>query len=210
MSVLHSLRRSESAAAAAEFALVVPIVIMLMFGLIDTGRLMYVLNRAEKATQIGVRMAVVTDPVSIGLVEEDYASSSLAAGELIPADRLGRFVCSSTACTCASGSCPANGSVDAESFAAIAARMDDILEGTTPANIRVSYSGSGFGFAGNPTGTGGGGSGATEAMEISPLVTVTLTDLEFRPFFLLGLVGFRLPAFSSSLPAEDSSGTFSN
>jgi hypothetical protein len=210
VSALRALFRSERAAAAAEFALVLPIAILLMFGMIDVGRLMYILNRAEKATQIGARMAVVTNPVSVGLVNEDYVDADTSAGELIPADRLGRFVCTSTVCVCETGECPADTSVDGLAFNNIANRMDDFLDGLTPANVRVAYSGSGFGYAGDPPGSKGGGSGAVEAMEITPLVSVSLTGLRFRSFFLLGLVNFELPPFSSSLPAEDSSGQYSN
>lgn len=210
MSRIVALLRSNRGAAAAEFALVLPIAIMLMFGLIDVGRLMYILNRAEKATQIGVRMAVVTDPVSVGLINEDYADSTLGAGELIPADRLGRFVCTNTQCTCETPDCPADATVDGVAFGNIAGRMDDILTGIAPANLRIAYSGSGFGYAGDPAGGGGGGGAPAEQMEITPLVTVSLTNLRFRSFFLLGLVNFTLPPFSSSMPAEDSSGQFSN
>lgn len=199
----------ERAAAAAEFALVLPLMLLLVFGIIDVGRYMYIINRAEKATQIGARMAVVTNPLSPDLIAADYVSGSLAAGELIPADQLGRLTCTSSGCTCTTSPCPSGGgAIDGAAHAVIVDRIDDILNGVTAANVEVSYSGSGFGFAG--TETGGGAGGATEAMEISPLVTVALTDLEFRPVTGLLLPIIDLPRFSSTLPAEDASGTVSH
>lgn len=161
-------------------------------------------------------MAAVTDPVSPGLIDADYASSTLPAGSLIPADRLGTLLCTSNGCECEADPCPSGAGVDSAALGRLAVRMNDILDGIGEANVEVRYSGSGFGYAGNPTGSsggtggGGGGSGAVEAMEISPLITVSVTDLEFAPIFLAGLIGFELPPFSSSLPAEDSSGQVSN
>ena len=63
MRTVRRLLNSEGAASAAEFALVLPLLLLLLFGIIDAGRFMWECNRAEKATQMGVRFAVVTDPV---------------------------------------------------------------------------------------------------------------------------------------------------
>ena len=58
-----ALIRDERGASAAEFALVLPLLLLLLFGIIDAGRLAWEFNRAEKATQVGARVAVVTDPI---------------------------------------------------------------------------------------------------------------------------------------------------
>jgi hypothetical protein len=47
-------------------------------------------------------------------------------------------------------------------------------------------------------------------MEISPLITVTLKDLEFRPITALLLARMGMPQFSTTLTAEDASGQYSN
>ena len=57
----------------------------------------------------------------------------------------------------------------------------------------------GLGFAGDPNG-----------MEIAPLVTVELIGVQFRPLVLFNSVAFNLPAFRTTLTAEDSSGSQSN
>jgi len=66
-------------------------------------------------------------------------------------------------------------------------------------NVTVEYSGSGLGYAGNPTGP-----------DVSPLVTVKLSNLQFRPLTSLMLATFTMPSFTTSLTAEDLSGAQSN
>jgi len=180
--------------------MVVPVLVVMLFGSIDVGRFMWEMNQAEKATQVGARFAVVTTPVSPGLVDADYISGTVKAGDLIPATALGSLSCTSTGCVCDS-TCPGvnNLSVDSAAFNAIVARMQMFKPDIAAANVRVTYRGSGFGFAG----------GASGSMEISPLVTVSLTEVRFAPITTFLLKNIRLPDFSSTLPAEDASGTFS-
>ena len=110
--LLASCLRSRRAAGGAEFALILPVLIALLFGVIDVGRFMWQLNQAEKATQVGARMAIVTTPVSPGLVAHNFASGSIPAGSTIPASALTGLACTSATCTC-EGTCPiANLAVD--------------------------------------------------------------------------------------------------
>jgi hypothetical protein len=74
-------------------------------------------------------------------------------------------------------------------------------------NVIVRYQGSGFGMAEAAAGGGGGGA---EQMEISPLVTVTLTGVQFRPLTTFALKTITMPDFSTTLTAEDASGQYSN
>lgn len=188
------------AASAVEFALVLPLLMLMLFGTIDVGRFMWAVNEAEKATQAGARFAVVTTPVSPGLVDTDFESASLPAGDLIPATALGALTCTSTACTC-SGTCPVTDlSVDSTAFDAIVARMAAMDPSIAAANVEVTYRGSGFGFAGGPAGQ----------MQVSPLVTVSLKNLDFIPITSFLLAQIPMPAASTTLPAEDSSGSYSN
>lgn len=80
------------------------------------------------------------------------------------------------------------------------ARINSIKKDAGPGNIVVEYRGSGLGYAGDPNG-----------MEISPLVTVRLQNLNFRPLmtamFARSMV---LPEFSYTLTMEDANGTSSN
>ncbi|WP_246444371.1 TadE family protein [Sphingomonas sediminicola] len=58
-----NILRRDDGATAAEFAMVLPLLILFLFGIIDVGRYMWTLNQVEKATQMGARMAVVTNMV---------------------------------------------------------------------------------------------------------------------------------------------------
>jgi hypothetical protein len=204
------LQRCTRAATAAEFALVLPLLLIFILGTIDVGRYMWEVNEAEKATQVGARMAVVTNPVSTGLIDADFASATVPAGTLIPADALGALRCVAAECICTGCPTAIGTGVDSTAFGAIVARMAQIKPGIAAANVVITYRGSGFGFAGNSAG-GGGGSAPPDTMEISPLVTVGLQNVEFRPITLALFDGnIAMPSFSTTMTAEDSSGAFSN
>ncbi len=207
MTALLRLWHCNRAASAAEFALVLPLLLILLFGVIDVGRFMWEVNQAEKATQVGARMAVVTNPVSAGLVEASFAGTVLP-GELIPASALGNLVCTATECTCLDCPTAIGTGVDSAAFTAIVTRMAQIKPGITDANVEVTYRGSGFGFAGSAATSGG--SSVPETMEISPLVTVSLKDVEFTPITSLLLTSIDLPSFTTTMTAEDSAGQYSN
>jgi Flp pilus assembly protein TadG len=214
MRIVSRLLDSTRAASAAEFALVLPLFLILLFGVIDAGRFMWEYNEAEKATQVGARVAIVTDVLSSGLRDEDYAGKTVdgetvGAGDRIPAGALGTLKCTSSGCTCEVTPCPAVGTFDSDTFEDIVvARMKQIYPAIEAENVEVRYSGSGLGTAASST--GGGGGGATESMEVSPLITVTLKDLQFRPITALLFATIDMPSFSTTLTAEDASGAYSN
>lgn len=57
--------RGESGAAVVEFALVLPLILILVFGIIDVGRLMFTANSLTSAVREGARFAAVqTNPTS--------------------------------------------------------------------------------------------------------------------------------------------------
>jgi hypothetical protein len=77
--------------------------------------------------------------------------------------------------------------------------MQQIKPDIAADNVEVVYRGSGLGYAGDPTG-----------MAMSPLVTVRLKDLEFRPVTALLFASITMPSFATTLTAEDSVGSLSN
>lgn len=194
---MHRLLSDCRAATAVEFALVTPVLLMFLLGIIDTGRLMWTWNRAEKATQLGVRQAVVIDPVASGLASYSYAiSGGIGQGDVVPQSAFGGVECDATACAClgeGGGSCPFGTAWDAKSFAALVTAMSGIMSEIGASNVVVDYRYSGLGFAGDPNGP-----------DVAPLVTVSLRNLTFRPVILLGAVTFSLPSFSATLTMEGS------
>ena len=66
-------------------------------------------------------------------------------------------------------------------------------------NETVNYNNVGLGFAGDPDGP-----------DVSTLVTVALTGLEFRPITCLVLCTINMPSFRAALTLEDASGSKSN
>lgn len=212
MKLAHRLLRDASGASAAEFGLVLPLFLVLLFGIIDAGRFMWEANEAEKATQVGARVAIVTDVMSSGLRDEDYAGKNIGGttlneGDLIPAAALGSVKCTSTGCTCETAPCPTNlGTFNTTVFTnVLVTRMKRMYPSIKPENVEIRYRGSGLGVAEAAT----GGSG-TEQLEISPLVTVTLTGVQFRPLTTFTLKTVTMPDFSTTLTAEDASGSVSN
>jgi Flp pilus assembly protein TadG len=208
------LIRSTSGTSAVEFALVLPLFLILLLGTIDAGRFLWEYNEAEKATQVGARVAIVTDVLAPGLRDENYAGQTvngvkIASGGRIPAGALGTIVCNSTTCTCETTPCPSNlGTFDSTIFTnVLLARMQAIDPAIQAENVEVRYSGSGLGTAGT---AGGGGGGGTETLEISPLVTVTLKDMTFTPITSLLFASIPMPDLHTTLTAEDASGEYSN
>jgi hypothetical protein len=211
MIALRKFAICDRGASGAEFALTLPLLLILLLGTVDAGRFLWEVNRAEKATQMGARYAVVTSPVSTGLINADFESAGLSAGDLIPADMIGKLECTRSTCTCTDCAVTVGSAVDTARFDAIVARMQAMDPTIEADNVRVIYRGSGFGFAGDAGGGGGGGGGgATETMEISPLVTVSLVNVPFQPITSFMLASVTLPAFSTTLTAEDASGEYSN
>lgn len=196
--------RNQQGAAGAEFALVLPLMLILIFGTIDVGRFMWEVNLAEKATQMGARFAAVTSPVSTGLVNADFVGGAIKAGDLIPADMIGSVECTRSTCSCTDCAVTVGSGVDTAAFDAIVARMQAFDGNIDASNVKVTYHGSGFGFAGDSP------IAKTETMEISPLVTVSLVDVPFVPITSMFLLNLKMPTASTTLPAEDASGSYSN
>ena len=201
---LNQLRVADSGSSAAEFAFVLPLLLVFIFGIIDVGRAMWMINEAAKATQAGARFAVATDLVPTGLNTYDFAvDGGLTQGATIPENQFGGIECTSAGCQCKSGAtCPAStyGTFSTAAFNRIVARMHAIMPDVTAANVRVDYAYSGIGFAGDPN-----------AADVAPLVRVSLRNLRFQPItFLLFNGSINIPASSTALPLEDGRGTVSN
>ena len=194
--------RDTRAASAAEFVLVLPLLALLVFATIDAGWYAWQINLAEKATQAGARMAVVTDPVASGLTSETYNSATygLSQGDTIPASALGLLTCKGSSCTCTTSPCPSSLTFNSTAFNAIVGRMQAYDGRVQAANVVVEYRGSGLGYAGDPSG-----------MQIAPLVTVKLQNMQMNALSsYVWKAAIQLPDFAYSLTMEDGSGSNTN
>jgi hypothetical protein len=201
MTTLRRLLRSERGAGAAEFALVLPLLLLLLLGIIDAGRFLWEYNRAEKATQMGVRFAVVTNMVPAGLATHSFSvSDGIPQGTPVPIANFNYATCNNANCgTCAGSVCGAIG-YDTAAFNRIVQRMQHIYPPISPANVQVIYKNVGLGFAGDPWGS-----------DVSTLVTVRLTGMTFQPITCLIITcSIGMPDFRAALTLEDASGRESN
>ncbi|MEY4721438.1 MAG: hypothetical protein RIQ46_1163 [Pseudomonadota bacterium] len=203
--------RCRRGATAAEFAMVLPLALLLLFGIFDTGRYAWDVNQAEKAVQMGARYAVATALVADGLNSWELADyNTYCGGDLRPGDpvcraALGQISCTGTGsgatCRCDAAPCPDVGAVNDEAFAAIVARMRYIMPRIAPENVTVRYAGSGLGFAGDPSVDGDG----NPLSDIAPVVTVQVHGLTLRTMTMFG-GEIALPRAASSLTLEDGDG----
>ena len=181
-----------------EFTLVLPLLLFFLLGFIDAGRAMWTINRAEKATQMGVRYAITTDMVAAGLGSYVFTQSGLAQGDSIPTSAFVGVTCDSTTCT-NKGAGPPPG-YSATAFNNLVARMRFFYPEITPANVIIEYDNSGIGYAGDPN-----------APDVAALVTVRLVNVTFQPFSTYAFAGpLTLPEFRSALTMEDGTGTVAN
>lgn len=205
MRAFNRCLRSGRGGTAAEFALVLPVLLFFLFGIIDAGRLMWTWNKAEKATQMGARYAVVTGPVPSGLVNFSFVGvGGLTQGDNVPAGAYGTMTCEqpsgTVTCACATGTCPWGTGATAQSFTNVYDRMRRFFPELAASNVLIDYSPSGLGFAGDPNGA-----------DIAPLVTVRLRNMTFMPI-MMRIFGstIALPDFRASLTLEDAAGNVSN
>lgn len=200
--------RDERGGGAVEFALVLPFLMLMLFGIIDCGRWLWYYNMASKATQAGARVAAVTQIIPSGLASKSYVGEvvggvTLTQGDVIPASALPTITCSKSggavSCSCPSCSGLTLTPYNATGWNSIISQMQNMYPGIADTNVTVEYRGSGVGYAGDPGG-----------MDVSPLVTVRLKQLTFRPITGFLLATMTMPEFATTLTAEDAVGTVSN
>ena len=192
-----NMARAQRGSSSVEFALVLPLLIMFLLGIIDAGRLMWSYNRAEKAAQMAARYAAVTDLVPSTLATRDFtlqANGAVVGGQPVPTN-----VFSSTTCT--SGSCTGGWGYSGTAFTNVVDRVRLFMPEIGAGNVQIQYDNVGLGYAGDPNGP-----------DVAPLITVSLINLQFRPlvFRLFGGATLQLATVSASVTGEDLSGTVSN
>ena len=197
MAPAKRFHRDETGAVLVEFAVVLPLFLILLFTVIDFGQIYFRWILAEKATHIAARLAVVRPPICAGVPTFNDRTPGLP--KVLPFG---------TSCGAAAGLCADPGPVTCTGDAAVGEGFDDIIgavggflpAAVEPANIRMTYSFADLGFLGGP---------------YVPLVTVELVGDVDVPFItplgrLLqafyggnGLDDPTMPSMRATLPAED-------
>ena len=215
------LLTEQAGAAMVELTIVAALLLTLVLGFVDFGYAFYQWNAATKAVQVGVRLAVVSNPVATGLPGETVTSTASLIGEPLPADQFS-YSCTAdaagvaTCARCDSAAVCAGAGVDQAAFDLIYYGDDavsqgcgtvvvgdrpgicDFLSSLGPENVQIEYVATGLGYWTRPGGP-------------VPTVRVSLQNVQFQFFFLSGLLGFAnitMPSMLSTITGEDLSTTF--
>ena len=195
--------RDDRGSSAAEFALILPLFLLFLLGLIDVGRFAWSFNELEKATQTGARWAVATDMIPSALITYSFAvQGGITQGTVVPLTAFPGVHCVGSAagtptCTCIA-TCNFSPAGNAAAFATLLTRMRQIYPSIPATSLNVDYDWSGIGFSGDPNGP-----------DVSPIVTVSVKNLTFPLLFMLG-TSVPLPTSRYSMTLEDGQGTVSN
>lgn len=197
-----------------EAALIMPVLLVLLFGALDVAMYSWQRNRAYEAAQMGARLLVTSSPVGIGDGLPDASGAPIPSWD---ATKLGKpclaadgtNICpmpggvGGVSCTYVSStSCTSGYAADNTQFTALATRL-----GLNPKDIRVEYRANSTGFVGRPGAVG---------------VNVTVTVCQpYRSFLMKALGGWTYTAqtcagypnssdpkvaASATLPSEDMAG----
>ncbi len=198
MARLREFRRDSSGSVLVEFAIVLPLFLILLFAIIDFGQIYLHWILAEKATHLAVRLAVVRPPLCAGVPTFNDRAST--ASLVLPFG---------SSCAADSGLCADPDPITCSGATAISDGFDDIIgrvgsflpAGIQAEDIQLTYSSAKLGFLGGP---------------YVPMVSVELNDDVEVPFItplgpLLqafygggpGLDNPSMPTMRATLPAED-------
>lgn len=178
--------KAEDGSTLVEFAIVTPIFFLLLFGLIDFGRLGFEYVMANKAVQLAARIAVARPPGCPG-VPTVNARGAVAVGAVPPFFgtncRAGATVCLNP------GTQTCVGLVSNATVSEIWTQIKPLMPyNAVPANLTFSYSfNSDLGFLGGP---------------YTPMVTVKITNLNFNFVTPLGALAALATGDASSLPSQ--------
>ena len=159
----RGLVRDSRGTTSVEFALVVTVFFLFFFGIIDFSKAFWEMNSAAKAVQVGVRFAVVNDPVTDAVIF-DGALAGVPNGDPVPIATFNGG--NPVVCTWSGGASCGAGTEDDAAFTAIVTAMQQIYSDIQPENVTITYEHVGLGFSGSPFGS-----------SIDPMVTVRLSGV---------------------------------
>ena len=187
---IGKLARDIKGTTTVELALVGFLVFVFTFVIMETSLAFSQWLSAEKATDLGVRLAVVSDPIATELSAFDGKQADNRFGDPMPA-----FSATPVICDGANLSCSGGYTFDVVAFDRLVLQMNRAFGGAVLVrqNVVIQYEHIGLGFVGRPGGP-------------VPAVTVRLQRLVFSFIVidrLLGLGPITLPPFPATLVGED-------
>ncbi len=73
--VVRRFARCKDGATAVEFAILAPILLLMLFGTLETARFLYVQNTVEAATAAALRQAIIDSTLTAGALRERFAAN---------------------------------------------------------------------------------------------------------------------------------------
>jgi Flp pilus assembly pilin Flp len=185
--MLKHFIRNQGGASMAEYAVILMLLMILTFGIMDMGYALWQWNNAEKATQFGTRLAVVSGPLAPGLATFECGTAATVAGEscAVSGNSFGIVTCTGTGCDGPYG-------FSQPEADRLLARMQLIFPQMQSENLIVEYEDLQLAFDGRG----------------SPVATVTvrIVNMNFEFLILNTLLGFTpiaMPEFRTTLTTED-------
>ncbi len=197
--MLCKFGKNEDGSALTEFAVTLPLFLILLFAVVDFGQIYLHWILAEKATHLAARLAVVRSPVCSGVPVRNRRATGAP-----------RNVAFGTGCAEVPGLCADPGTIECTGADVLGDTFDEIINaigpllpsGVKPEDIRFTYSFADLGFLGGP---------------YVPMVTVELGEEIEVPYItplgpLLqafyggsgsGLANPVMPSMRATLPGED-------
>ena len=186
--LIRRFTKAVSGAVLVEHTLVFVLLMLLTFGLIEFGIVLYQYNAAETATAVGVRYVATRGPVVTGLPDCGVATTATAGTMCASVSGASTWT---VTCNAAAPSGGCQGAV----LNALVAEMQRFDPSIEAQNVQVVLRGVGLGFVGRGTPV--------------PMVTVRLTGMTYDFIALDDLLGFgtvTMPGFDATLTGEDLNG----
>lgn len=199
---LARIIRDDSGAALIEMTVVIVLLLSVTFGIIEAALIAFQWNKAEKATHLGVRHAIQSDPVAVGFT----TYSAVAEAGLNPADDVDLGVipefaitCTNSQCSLSDGALPSGFDAtahDATAFTAILTIVQSVFPKVTADKLAIEYRHVGFGFASRP------------GPDLIPNVTVSLQNMQYDVILMnnlpMGMADtLNMGAFAATMTGED-------
>ena len=189
--MLKHFIRDQGGASAAEFAIILLLLMILTFGVMDMGYALWQWNNAEKAGQFGARLAAISTPLAPGLATYECGTAATTAGQPCSqgGNNFGIVTCTGTV---TGTDCTGSYGVSQAEAARLLARMQTIFPRIQAENLIVEYQDLQLAFDGR---------GSPVAS-----VTVRIVNVNFEFLILNALLGFNpiaMPEFRTTLTTED-------